>query len=246
MLMDVVALFAVAGAAGAQTPGSQSPQSFEKKIVKTVGLKYLLYLPKEYSARQRWPLLLFLHGAGESGDDLEKVKTHGPPKLVAQGKDFPFIIVSPQSPGGGWDVDTLNALLDVIEKKYTVDEDRVYLTGLSMGGFGTWALAIEHPERFAAIVPIAAGGTPWRARRLKSVPAWVFHGAKDPVVPLKADQDMVDALHAAGGDVKFTIYPDAGHDSWTQTYDNPDLYDWLLQHKRQKPESATKAEGAAK
>jgi predicted peptidase len=143
-------------------------------------------------------------------------------------------------------VDTLNALSDVIEKKYTVSEYRVSRTGRSLGVVGTGAIAREHPDRFAAIAPIAAGGTPWRARRLKSVPAWVFHGAKDPVVPLKADQDMVDALQAAGGDVKFTIYPDAGHDSWTQTYDNPDLYAWLLQHKRQKPEDATKTEGAGR
>src|SRR5262249_51338391 len=161
-------------------------------------------------------------------------KAHGPPKLVSQGKEFPFIIVSPQCPEGtrGWDNDTLITLLDEISAKYAVDADRVYLTGLSMGGYGTWSLAMAYPERFAAIAPIAAGGERRGLRRLKDVPAWVFHGAKDPVVPIKADQDMVDALKAAGGDVKFTIYPEAEHDSWTETYNNPQLYTWFLEHKR--------------
>src|SRR5579871_899561 len=210
-------------------PGNQAAQALEKTITKVIKVKYLLYLPKDYEkdADKKWPLILFLHGSGESGDDVEKVKTHGPPKLIAAGKEFPFIIVSPQSPGGGWDTEALTYLLDEIQQKYRVDEDRVYLTGLSMGGYGTWALAIEHPDRFAAIAPIAGGGTPRRARRLKNIPTWVFHGAKDMTVPIKEDQDMVDALKAAGGDVKFTIYPDAGHDSWTQTYENPELFTWF-------------------
>lgn len=228
-------LGARAPSASAQTAGSQSANTLQKQIVKTITVRYLLYLPKDYGmdASKRWPLILFLHGSGESGNDLEKVKTHGPPKLIAQGKEFAFIIVSPQSPGGGWDNEALTTLLDDIEQRYAVDKDREYLTGLSMGGFGTWALAIAHPDRFAAIAPVAAGGEAWRVRRLKNVPVWVFHGAKDPVVPIRADQEMVDALKAAGGDVKFTIYPDAGHDSWTETYNNPALYDWFLQHKRQ-------------
>jgi predicted peptidase len=224
----------------AQTAGSQSSQSFEKQIVKTVSAKYLLYLPREYGkeAQKHWPLILFLHGSGESGDDLEKVKVHGPPKLIAAGKEFPFIIVSPQSPGGGWNTEMLNALLDEIIKKYTVDEDRVYLTGLSMGGFGTWSLALESPGRFAAIAPICGGGTPFRVRRLKDIAIWVFHGAKDPTVPIKASEDMVEALKKVGADVKFTVYPDAGHDSWTATYDNPELYTWFLQHSRKHAEKA--------
>src|ERR1051326_5174670 len=121
--------------ATAQTAGSQSPAKFEKQIVKTLSIDYLLYLPKEYGkeAEKKWPLLIFLHGSGESGKDIEKVKVHGPPKLIAAGKEFPFLVLSPQSPGGGWNVEVLNGLLDEILQKYTVDEDRVYLTGLSMG-----------------------------------------------------------------------------------------------------------------
>ncbi len=211
----------------------QQEKSFEKEIKVTVKLDYLLYLPKGYDeSDKKWPLMLFLHGAGESGNDLSKVKMHGPPKKIAAGEDYPFIIVSPQSPGRGWDPQTLNALLDDIIANYRVDEDRVYLTGLSMGGFGTWSLAAAHPDRFAAIAPICGGGDPRNASKLKDLPIWVFHGGKDPVVPLEASQRMVDALKDQGNDVKFTVYPEAGHDSWTETYDNPEFYEWLLSHER--------------
>lgn len=204
-----------------------------------VKLKYLLYLPEGYEKSETdWPLLLFLHGAGESGENLAKVKAHGLPKIVEK-RAIPFIAVSPQSPGRGWDPVALNALLDEIIANHRVDRDRIYLTGLSMGGFGTWSLAAAHPERFAAIAPICGGGNLRDARRLKGLPIWVFHGAKDEVIPLSRSEDMVKAVKEAGGDVKFTIYPDVGHDSWTMTYENPELYDWLLAHK--KGESATHA-----
>jgi predicted peptidase len=224
----------------AQEAGKQAPQALEKTITKVVKAKYLLYLPKEYGkeAGKKWPLLIFLHGSGESGDDLEKVKVHGPPKLIAAGKEFPFIVVSPQAPlvpRRGWDNEVLNTLLDDLIAKYTVDEDRVYLTGLSMGGYGTWAWAAASPERFAALVPICGGGQPRMARRMKDIPIRVYHGAKDTAVPLKESEDMVEALKQAGADVKLTVYPDAGHDSWTATYDTPELYTWLLEQKRKKP-----------
>lgn len=229
----------------AQTGGSQSAAKFEKQIVKTLKADYLLYLPKDYGkeADKRWPLMIFLHGSGESGSDVEKVKTHGPPKLIAAGKEFPFIVVSPQSPGGGWNVEVLNGLLDEIVSKYKVDEDRVYLTGLSMGGYGTWAWVQDTPRRFAAIAPICGGGNPRRVRALKNMPIWVFHGAKDPTVPIKEAQDMVDALKRAdAAEVKFTIYPEAGHDSWTETYNNPGLYDWFLKHTRPKSDRLSETE----
>jgi predicted peptidase len=217
--------------------GGQSEQMFQKEITKKVSLKYLLYLPKGYgdTQDQAWPLLLFLHGAGERGDDLNLVKKHGPPKLIEQGREFPFLVVSPQCPLNSWwpeQVDALIALLDEVQSKYAVDADRVYLTGLSMGGFGTWTLISRHPERFAAAAPICGGGDRYLARRLKDVPVWAFHGAKDPVVPLQATTDMVEALKRAGGDVQLTVYPEAQHDSWTETYNNPRLYEWLLSHKR--------------
>ncbi|MHB1038056.1 MAG: carboxylesterase family protein [Pirellulales bacterium] len=210
---------------------AQQEKHFEKQV--TYKLDYLLFLPADYEKSDKaWPLILFLHGAGETGNDLAMVKKHGPPKIVETKRDLPFIIVSPQSSGRGWNVETLNLLLDEIVSNYKVDKDRVYLTGLSMGGFGTWALAAAHPERFAAIVPICGGGNPGDARRLRNLPAWVFHGAKDPVVPLDRSEAMVKALKEAGGNVKFTVYPEAGHDSWTAAYEDPELYKWLLEQKR--------------
>lgn len=237
----VSSLFALALLTGrpsptlADDPPVQQPKSFEKEITIKVKLNYLLFLPEGYEAEKekRWPLMLFLHGAGESGSDLEKVKAHGPPKLLGSKTDFPFIIVSPQSPGRGWNAETLNALLDDLEAHYRVDPDRIYLTGLSMGGFGTWALAASRPDRFAAIAPICGGGNPRDAEKLKGLPIWVFHGGKDPVVPLGASEAMVNALKDVGATgVKFTVYPDAGHDSWTESYANPALYEWFLSHKR--------------
>jgi predicted peptidase len=217
--------------------GGQSEQLFQKEITKKVSLKYLLYLPKGYGEKkdQKWPLMLFLHGAGERGDDINLVKKHGPPKLIDAGKEFPFIVVSPQCPTSSWwpeQVDALVALLDDVQSKYAVDSSRVYLTGLSMGGFGTWTLACRYPDRFAALAPICGGGERYLASRLKNVPTWVFHGAKDPVVPLQSSSEMVEALKKAGGNVQFTVYPDAQHDSWTETYNNPKLYEWFLSHRK--------------
>jgi predicted peptidase len=213
-------------------PGKQEPQKLERTI--KVTMDYLLYLPKNYDEKDSWPLLLFLHGAGERGEDLQRVKVHGPPKLIAAGKQFPFIVVSPQCPSRsrGWQPFDLSALLDDICEKYKVDKERIYLTGLSMGGFGTWTLAASSPDRFAALVPICGGGDPNMARRLAHVPLWVFHGAKDPTVPVKRSEEMVEAVKQAGGNVKFTVSPEAGHDSWTEAYNNPELYEWLLAQKR--------------
>jgi len=212
----------------------QQEKHFEKEITIQVKLEYLLYLPNGYEKEGKaWPLVLFLHGAGESGQDLNKVKVHGPPKLAEAGKDFPFIVVSPQSPRMGWDAQTLNALLDDVVSSYRVDKDRVYVTGLSMGGFGTWALAAAYPERFAALVPICGGGNTADAKKLAGIPIWVFHGAKDNVVPPSRSENMVKALKEAGAkNLKFTLYPKANHDSWTETYNNSEMWAWLLQQKR--------------
>ncbi len=217
-------------------PGTQVQQMIKTEITSEVSMKYLLYVPEQYELnKKKWPLLFFLHGAGERGDDLEKVKVHGPPKLVEKGESFPFIIVSPQcSENSYWpqEVDVLEKLLDDIITKLSVDESRIYLTGLSMGGYGTWNWAIHYPERFAAIAPICGGGDDRRAEKIKHIPTWVFHGAKDETVPLEQSQKMVAALEKVNGNVKFTVYPDAEHDSWTETYNNPEFYDWILSHKK--------------
>jgi predicted peptidase len=213
-------------------------QLFEKVTDNVAGYRYLLYLPEGYGKKKRhWPTMLFLHGIGNRGDDLEKVKTSGVPKVVERDRRFDFILVAPQCPAGKWWAsDLLVKLLDEVAAKYAVDTDRIYLTGLSMGGFGAWSLACAHPERFAAIAPICGGGEPDDACRLKDVPVWAFHGAKDETVPLRRSKEMVDAAKACGGDVRLTVYPEAGHDSWMVTYDNPKVYQWFLQNQKNKSE----------
>ena len=218
-----------------EKPGVQITAQLNTQVKVQMG--YLLYLPKDYDKQASWPLMLFLHGAGERGSDLEVVKKHGPPKLIDAGKDFPFIVVSPQCPKDmWWEPIELVALIDDISSKYKVDPDRIYVTGLSMGGFGSWRLAAYAPERLAAIAPICGGGETYWTKQFVHLPVWAFHGAKDTGVPLERSQAMVDLLKKNGGDPKLTVYPEAGHDSWTATYDNPEFYEWLLKQKRTKKE----------
>lgn len=202
---------------------------------KPVSINFLLYLPKDYGQKvEPWPLILFLHGGGECGNDLEVVKRNGIPKIVEEMEDFPFIAISPQcSEGTRWGnhLETLIMLLDNIIEKYNVDKKRVYLTGISMGGYGTWRLAANYPEKFDAIVPICGGGDPQWAQFLKDTPIWVFHGAKDDIIPISESEIMVNALRELGNNVKFTVYPEAGHDSWIKAYEEPELYKWFLDQK---------------
>jgi len=250
LLLNAAALLALVANTAAQPEAMSNPPSTQVvkhfRFTKTESAEadYLLFLPKGYDAKaeKRWPVILFLHGAGERGTNIWKVATHGPPKNVATHPDFPFIVVSPQCPEGQvWSRDALLALLDDFTGEYAVDTNRIYLTGLSMGGYGTWDFGLAHPERFAAIVPICGGGQTLsvllashdKASALRTLGVWAFHGGKDPVVPLEESQRMVDALKKAGvEEVEFTVYPEAQHDSWTVTYNNPDLYEWLLKHSR--------------
>lgn len=222
----------------AMNPG-QTAHKFSITETRTLSADYLLSLPPGYSAdtAKRWPLILFLHGAGERGTNVQRVAIHGPPKIDEAKNNF--IIVSPLCPDGKiWSNDLLLALLEDIKARYAVDTKRVYLTGLSMGGFGTWSLGLSHPEKFAAIAPICGGGeiiTPLLADKqmLANLPIWAFHGAKDSVVPLEESEHMVNYLKKKGvKDVKLTVYPEAQHDSWTKTYANPELFAWFLQHSR--------------
>ena len=207
---------------------------FEGKVLKPVSLKYLTYLPEDYNeSRKRFPVLLFLHGSGERGADLEKVLVHGPLKLAATGQKFPFIIVAPQCPANrSWDADELVGLLNDLEKKFRVDRSREYVSGLSMGGYGTWDAIARYPGFFAAAVPICGGGDPKTVDRFRKLPIWCFHGGKDTVVKPIRSQEMIDALKAVGSDVRYTEYPEAGHDSWSMTYSNPELYEWLFSKRR--------------
>ncbi|MBM3883454.1 MAG: phospholipase [Verrucomicrobia bacterium] len=229
------------------SPPPLTEASLTYEIKRTDEIRYLLALPRDYdtAAGKKWPLMLFLHGAGERGNNLQLVTVHGPPKLAKNGTNFPFILVAPQCPAGQrWETEPLRQLLESVTKQHAVDESRVYLTGLSMGGYGTWKLALAHPEKFAAIAPICGGGeridvllaSRERAAALRRLPVWAFHGAKDPVVPLEESERMVEALKKAGvKDVRLTVYPEAQHDSWTQTYENPELYSWLLKHRLMSP-----------
>jgi predicted peptidase len=230
----------------------QTVHSFESSGAGRVGYSYLLALPKGYAlhGEKRWPLILFLHGSGERGDDVWRVARHGPPKLLRAGESGPaaiqlaenFIVVSPQCPKGTWwDNDSLLELLDELTARHNVDPRRVYLTGLSMGGYGTWDLGLAHPERFAAILAICGGGTfatvsqlnTRQRQALLTLGVWAFHGAKDYFVPLARSTRMVDMLkNVQVEDVKLTVYPEVKHDSWTATYANPEIYTWLLRHQR--------------
>ena len=238
-LFSIVAVACTASARAEephQLKGKQTAHSLERAVDHTVKIDYLLYLPEDYSenADREWPLMLFLHGAGERGDDLSLVKKHGPPMHVEQGRNLPFILVSPQCPKGEiWKTDVLIALLDAVQEQYAVDPDRIYLTGLSMGGYGTWELAASYPDRFAAIAPICGGGSRIWAWPLQGMPVWAFHGGDDPVVSPEESKRLVEALKRSENEaeVKLTIYPDVGHASWIKAYDGDDLYDWLLQQR---------------
>ncbi len=210
-------------------------------VQKEVQIQYLVSLPEAYDEKSRevWPLLVFLHGSGERGDNLDLVKVHGPLKHVDQGQNFNFIILAPQCPvNEDFDSETLFSLISQIAEMYKVDKDRIYVTGLSMGGAATWDLAMLHPEYFAAIAPVCGyvnRNYPFKAEALKNLPVWVFHGANDDVVPVHREANMVAALEYFGNKVKFSIYPTANHDAWTETYKNPELYEWLLKQRRASP-----------
>lgn len=210
-------------------------RAFASKFSANVALRYLVFLPQNYDERQDWPLILFLHGRGERGDDPELVKLYGLPKNLAGGQALPFVVVAPQCPANSYwseEVDALNILLDDVSARYKIDQQRVYLTGMSMGGAGTWLLAARYGQRFAAIAPVCGSGLKWIAEeRLQDIPVWVFHGDSDPVVPIARSQEMVDALRQRGENVRFTIYPGVGHDAWTPAYNEPELYDWFLSHR---------------
>lgn len=234
--------------AGKQLPQTVTVRNSAGGEMRDVTIPFLLFAPKDYETDgKKWPLMLFLHGLGESGNkELERVKIHGPPGFVESRPDFPFVVVSPQLPPPAgemkdvptaWKSEPLIQLVDHVMKHLNIDPTRVYVTGLSMGGYGTWRLVADYPERFAAAVPICGGGEPaTMAKSLRRVPIWAFHGACDNVVPLCKSEEMVQAVRRAGGDVRLTVYPGVEHNSWKPTYDNPKVYDWLLSHRGPLPQ----------
>lgn len=227
-----------AHAANEPMPGQQQSCSYTFKASsgEERTIRYWLFAPERYKQiDQRWPIMIFLHGAGERGDDLELVKTHGPPKLVGRRTDFPFVLVAPQcAEDAHWEVADIKALLDHLTDNPRLDSNRVYLTGISMGGYGTWDFLAEHSDLIAAAAPVCGGGDPSKAVRFKDIPLWVFHGAKDDAVPLKESEQMIDAILVAGGKPQFTVYASLGHNCWDAAYDTEELYRWFLAQSKRK------------
>lgn len=200
--------------------------------------RFWLYLPKRYeTGREKLPLIIYLHGSSRRGREVEEVKENGLPPLLDEKEDFEFIVASPQALAKYpwqecWRPDDLILLLDYLLGNYRIDPDRVYLTGLSMGGYGTWACIAKHADRFAAAIPVCGGGNPTWGGSIGKLPVWAFHGEEDFVVPISRSAEMVDAVNAAGGNARLTQYPNVGHDSYTRTYANPEVFRWLLEHER--------------
>jgi predicted peptidase len=225
---------AVAAACVLQAAAEPEARKFTKDVVLHVEWNYVQWLPEGYAtSEKRWPLLVFLHGAGEVGDRIATVERHGPPKLAAAGRKFPFILVAPQSPHLLWNPLEVNAFTEEMVKTLKVDATRVWITGLSMGGNATWMAAAIRPDLYAAAVPVCGWGDFFMVRGLARMGVWAFHGAKDPIVPIAKTQELVDSLKLVGGKPKLTIYPEAQHDSWTQAYDDPELWKWLEAQKRE-------------
>ena len=230
-------LLTVSCGGGPQWPlaEGQHTHKFSGEYRSAVSGQFLLYLPKGFSEHPavKYPLLIFLHGSGESGTDINKVKANGPPKFLDARPDFPFIVVSPQAPDPdlGFDLAAMNVLLDQLLQNLPIDKDRIYLTGLSLGGIAAYQWAAERPGTFAAVAPISAAGNTYDACKLKGVPIWAFHGGKDENVKTADGQAMVDAIKACGGDITLTIYPELGHSAWEPAYVDPALYEWFLNHR---------------
>ena len=197
---------------------------------------YVQYLPKDFDANKKYPLVFFLHGAGERGEDLDAAMCHGYMKHVREsGREYPFIFVAPQCPDGkywGCYTESLLAFFDFLCDTLPIDKDRVYLTGLSMGGTGTWMLAMADPERFAAIAPVCGSGIYWNAGIIKDIPIFVYHGDCDEVVPISESMNMIKKVNQCGGNARIEICYGVGHDSWEQAYGDDRLLNWLLEQKK--------------
>ena len=190
-------------------------------------LKYIVRYPAGYTKGEKYPVVIFLHGAGSRGEDIERLKNS---VFMQKTGEYPFVTVTTQCHGETWfDLfEQLKRLVMSVVCSGFADAERIYLMGTSMGGYGTWQLAMSMPEIFAAIVPICGGGMYWNAGRLKNVPVWAFHGGKDGVVYLEESQKMVDVVNRFGGNAKLTVYPENDHNAWTDTYTNPEVFEWLL------------------
>ena len=194
---------------------------------------YLLYVPPAYArdSTSDWPLILFLHGSEQRGDDPSLLDDMALLAFAEKARDFPFVAVIPQCPRGThWPPGFVMEVLDSVENALRIDHRRVYLTGFSLGGYGTWQTAAAFPGTFAAIAPICGISDLPDASRLAGIPIWAFHGARDVNVPVTESQKMIETLRKTGADARLTVYPDLAHDCWTMTYRDSRLYLWFLDH----------------
>ena len=197
---------------------------------------YLQALPANYhETTQDYPLVIFLHGTGECGNgttELDRVAIHGYPKYVNEGTDYPFILISPQLPEGkywGAYIESLNLFLDYLIDTLRIDTKRIYLTGLSNGGTGTWLWGQANANRFAALIPVCGAGICWGVREMLNLPVWAFHGDCDECIDYHESIRMVDGINAMGGHARVTIYPGAGHGCWIYAYTDQELIRWMLE-----------------
>jgi predicted peptidase len=202
---------------------------------------YVVFVPHGYDGSKEYPTILFLHGAGETKTDKQggkmPVEVGLGPAIKTREKTFPFIVVIPRAEGFGWSASSANAkralaMLDEVQKEYKTDPKRQYLTGLSMGGYGTWSVAAAHPDRWAAIAPVCGGGDVKDAEKIKNIPCWCFHGDEDGPVKVEKSREMIAALEKVGGKPRYTEYKWVGHDSWDPAYATNELYVWLLKQKK--------------
>jgi predicted peptidase len=191
----------------------------------------VIHIPQK--VRGKLPMILFLHGAGERGQDLAKVGRHGPLKFIADGGSIDAVVVAPQAPDNeAWSVTRIDQVLQTVVEAYPVDTMRIVVTGLSMGGIGTWDAAVTFPNRFAAIAPICGVGNWLAAPAIRDLPIWAFHGALDPVIPIERTSKMIAAILECGGSPRFTVDAAAFHDAWSKPYSDKEFYEWLLSHER--------------
>lgn len=197
-------------------------------------IRCLIRVPEDFDPQKKYPVLLFLHGAGTRGSDINKLYTNPFFQVIDNHQNLPFIIVAPLCEEDTWFEiwERLKLMVNEIVVLPFADRERIYVMGASMGGYATWQLAMSMPDQFAAIVPICGGGMYWNAGRLINVPVWAFHGAKDTTVRLEESVKMVEAVKHHGGEAKLTVYPENGHDAWSDTYGNPDVFAWLLKQKK--------------
>lgn len=210
----------------------------ELQTVTEENLQYYLYYPKDYESEvtQEFGLLVFLHGGGESGAELEEIKKNGPPKLLVEGKEFPFLVLAPQNPHKRkwWNVHAVNQLVDKIIQSNRVDSKRIYLTGLSRGGSAAWDLAVQYPKKWAALAIVCGmTPTPYAHWINKKVPIWVFHGVEDKVIPVTESDAMVKKLKQMGYDVTYTRYEGIGHNAWDKAYTTEELYEWMAKQQKE-------------